>query len=32
VDVVGSAQDPHLASVAVNGIAATVTGTSWMAR
>jgi RHS repeat-associated protein len=32
VDVVGSAQDPHLASVAVNGIAATVTGTSWVAR
>ncbi|HEX3553446.1 MAG TPA: Ig-like domain-containing protein [Thermoanaerobaculia bacterium] len=32
VDVVGSAQDPQLAAVTVNGIAATVTGTTWLAR
>lgn len=31
VDVVGSAQDPHLAGVTVNGVAATVTGTTWLA-
>ncbi|HEX4965393.1 MAG TPA: Ig-like domain-containing protein [Thermoanaerobaculia bacterium] len=32
VDVVGSAQDPHLGAVTVNGTAATVTGTTWLAR
>ena len=31
VDVVGSAQDPHLAGVTVNGVAATVTGSTWLA-
>ena len=32
VDVVGSAQDARLASVTVNGTAATLTGTTWVAR
>ncbi len=32
VDVVGSAQDPRLVGVTVNGIAATLTGTTWVAR
>jgi len=32
VDVVGSAQDSHLGAVTVNGTAATVTGTTWLAR
>ena len=31
VDVVGSAQDPGLAGVTVNGVAATVNGTTWLA-
>jgi RHS repeat-associated protein len=31
IDVVGSAQDPRLAGVTVNGIAATVTGSTWLA-
>ncbi len=32
VDVVGSASDPRLTGVTVNGIATTRTGTSWVAR
>jgi YD repeat-containing protein len=32
VDVVGSVSDPHLGAVTVNGTAAAVTGTSWLAR
>ncbi|HEU4455393.1 MAG TPA: Ig-like domain-containing protein, partial [Longimicrobium sp.] len=32
VDVAGSASDPRLTSVTVNGIAATRTGTTWIAR
>ena len=32
VDVTGSAADPRLATVTVNGIAAPVTGSSWIAR